>query len=577
MNYARNPALRLKLEGWRSRLVLVLLLTLLVALAARAAYLQGMKRDFLQQKGEARYSRVIELPANRGVVYDRHGEPLAISTPVESVWASPTDVSVTAEQTRRLAKILRLDRGEVAERLADTTRGFVYLKRQIAPELANQVMALKIPGVMLQREYRRYYPAGEVTSHLLGFTGVGDNGQEGMELTHQRLLAGLPGAKRVLKDRTGNIIEDLEAIRPPQDGRSLTLSIDSKLQYLAHRELRAAVQAHRAKAGGLVALDAITGEVLALVSFPDYNPNNRERIKPAQVRNRSVTDVFEPGSTLKPFTVAAALERGDIAPQTRIQTAPGYFAVGDRTIHDAHPQGELTVAQIIQKSSNVGAAKIALALPARSMWELFDGVGFGAAPNCGLPGEAAGRVRPYKTWRPIEQATMSYGHGISVSLTQLARAYMVFADGGEIKPLSMVKVEGLVPGKRVLSMRTAAAVSAMLELATQPGGTAPKAQVAGYRVAGKTGTAHKLTAAGYASDRYVSSFVGFAPASKPRIVIAVMIDEPSAGQYYGGAVAAPVFSKVAEGALRILNVAPDAPLKEWTVSPENAPLVKEEA
>jgi cell division protein FtsI (penicillin-binding protein 3) len=507
---------------------------------------------------------VIELPANRGVVYDRRGEPLAISTPVESVWASPPDVNVTPEQTRRLAQLLRMEPADVALRLADPERGFVYLKRQIPPEVAEQVIALKIPGVMLQREYRRYYPAGEVMAHLLGFTGVDDNGQEGMELVHQRTLAGFAGAKRVIKDRAGHIVEDVESIRMPQDGKSLTLSIDSKIQYLAHRELKAAVYAQRAKAGALVALDAQTGEVLALASFPDYNPNNRDKLKPAQIRNRPVTDTFEPGSTLKPFTVAAALEAGMVVPETRIQTAPGSFAVGDRTIHDAHPQGELTVAQVIQKSSNVGAAKIALGLPAQTMWAVFNGVGFGVAPNSGLPGEASGKVRPYKAWRPIEQATMSYGHGISVSLAQLARAYMVFANGGETKPLTTIKVEGMVPGRRVLSIKTAAAVTSMLELAVQPGGTAPKAQVPGYRVAGKTGTAHKLTPSGYASDRYVSSFVGFAPVSNPRLIIAVMIDEPAAGQYYGGVVAAPVFSKVMEGALRILGLPPDAPLKDWS-------------
>ncbi len=573
----RNPALTLKLEGWRSRVLLVLLCVMFVGLAARAAYLQGVRQDFLQRKGEARYSRVIDLPANRGVVYDRHGEPLAISTPMESVWASPPDVNINGSQLSKLAKILDVERGELEARLRDKQRGFVYLRRQVLPNLAEAVTALNIPGVFLRREYRRYYPAGEVMAHVLGFTGIDDNGQEGMELAFQSSLAGLPGAKRVIKDRAGRIVEDVESIRLPQDGKPLTLSIDSKIQYLAFREIKAAVQVHRAKAGAIVVLDAQSGEVIALVSLPDYNPNNRLHAKAAQIRNRPVTDSFEPGSTLKPFTIAAALEAGKISPDTAISTAPGTYMIGGRTIRDAHPHGELTVAQVIQKSSNVGSAKIALSLPPEVMWDLFINMGFGAVPDSGLPGEAAGKVRPYKTWRPIEQATMSYGHGISVSLLQLARAYIPFAAGGEIKPITLLKSEAPVEGKRIISKRTAHSVAAMLEMAVQPGGTAPRAQVPGYRVAGKTGTAHKQSGNAYAADRYVSSFVGFAPVSAPRLVIAVMIDEPSAGQYYGGAVAAPVFSRVMGEALRSLSITPDAPLKQWSDPVDNAPEIKEEA
>ena len=578
MNYSvRNPALRLRLEGWRSRLLLVLLCTLFVALTGRAAYLQGLRHDFLQKKGEARYTRKIELPANRGVVYDRHGEPVAISTPVESVWASPPDANATASQLAKLAKILGVQKTELDERLQDKARGFVYLKRQVPPELAADVAALKIPGVFLRREYRRYYPAGEVMAHVLGFTGVEDNGQEGLERAFQSTLAGQPGEKRVIKDRAGHIVEDIEQIQLPKDGKPLTLSIDSKIQYLAYRELKAAVLANRAKAGAIVVLDTRTGEVLGLASLPDYNPNNRSRLKPDQIRNRTVTDTFEPGSTLKPITIAAALESGKITPDTHIQTAPGSLVVGNRTIRDTHPQGDLTVSQIIQKSSNVGAAKIALSLKAETMWDQFKDMGFGSTPHSGLQAEAGGNVRPFQTWRPIEQATMSYGHGISVSLLQLARAYTTFASGGELKPITIVKSEAVVEGKRVMSPRTAKAVTAMLELAVQAGGTGTKAQVPGYRVAGKTGTAHKLAGGkGYARDRYVSSFVGFAPVSAPQLVIAVMIDEPSAGEYYGGTVAAPVFSKVMEGALRSLSVAPDAPLKEWTEPVNSATEVKEE-
>jgi cell division protein FtsI (penicillin-binding protein 3) len=577
MNYsARNPALSLKLEGWRSRLLLVLLCFGFVGLAARAAYLQGVRHDFLQQKGEARYSRVIELPANRGIVFDRNGEALAISTPMESVWASPPDATLSGTQLSKLAKILRVEKSEISERLGDKARGFVYLKRQVSPDLAAAVTALNIPGVFLRREYKRYYPAGEVMAHVLGFTGIDDTGQEGLELAFQNSLAGLPGAKRVIKDRAGHIVEDVESIRLPQDGQPLMLSIDSKIQYLAYRELRDAVIANRAKAGSIVVLDVRTGEVVALASLPDYNPNNRVGLKPAQIRNRPVVDMFEPGSTLKPFTVAAALEAGKITPSTVISTAPGSLKVGGRTIHDAHPQGAITVAQVIQKSSNVGTAKIALSLPAEAMWDMFSDVGFGATPQSGLPGESSGKVRPFKTWKPIEQATMSYGHGISVSLLQLARAYVAFASGGEIRPITMLKSDAAVEGERIISERTAHAVTAMLEMAVQPGGTAPKAQVSGYRVAGKTGTAHKQIGSRYASDVYVSSFVGFAPVSAPRFVIAVMIDEPSAGQYYGGTVAAPVFSKVMGDALRSQGVVPDAPLKEWSDPLLNAPEVKEE-
>ncbi len=578
MSYStRNPALSLKLEGWRSRLLLVLICLTFLGLASRGAYLQGIRHNFLQQKGEARYGRVIELPASRGIVYDRDGAALAISTPMESVWASPPDSNLSAAQLVKLAQLLRLEKREIEQRLGDKGRGFVYLKRQVSPDLATAVTALNIPGIFLRREYKRYYPAGEVLAHVLGFTGIDDNGQEGMELAFQKSLAGLPGAKRVIKDRAGHVVEDVESIRLPQDGKPLTLSIDSKIQYHAYRELREAVTTNRAKAGSIVVLDVRTGEVIALASLPDYNPNNRIGLKPAQMRNRPAIDMFEPGSTLKPFTIAAALEAGAITPSTVISTAPGSLKVGNRTIHDAHPQGAITVAQVIQKSSNVGSAKIALSLPAEVMWDMFNQVGFGASPHSGLPGESSGKVRPFKTWRPIEQATMSYGHGISVSLLQLARAYVAFASGGEIRPITMLKSDAAVEGERIISERTAHAITAMLEMAVQPGGTAPKAQVTGYRVAGKTGTAHKQVGSRYASDVYVSSFVGFAPVSAPRFVIAVMIDEPSAGQYYGGAVAAPVFSKVMGDALRSQGVVPDAPLKKWSDPVFDAPEIKEEA
>ena len=531
----------------------------LVGLAGRAAYLQGMHKGFLQQKGESRYSRVVEISAHRGMITDRHGEPLAISTPVESVWASPQDMEITTSQIKKLAEIIGMNSAEIQKKIEGPQRDFVYLKRHLPPEIAARVVELNMPGVFLRREFRRYYPAGELTAHMLGFTDVDDNGQEGVELAWQDDLAGKPGSRRVIKDRKGRIVEDIESIRVPRPGRDIALSIDSKIQYLAYRELKQAVEASKSKAGGIVVLDAQTGEVLALANLPVYNPNNRGKIKSERARNRALTDVFEPGSTLKPFTVAAALEAGRISPDTIFQTAPGTLTIGKATIRDSHREGPLTVSQVIQKSSNVGSAKIALSLPPEALWEILSQSGFGVSTGSGFPGEVTGRLRPHKTWRPIEQATMSYGHGISVSLIQLARAYTLFSAEGELKPVSLLKLDAPTTGERVISRATALAVSRMLEMVVRPGGTAPRAQISGYRVAGKTGTAHKLEGNGYAKDRYISTFVGYAPASNPRLIIAVMLDEPSAGQYFGGVVAAPVFSQVMAGALRILSVPHDAP------------------
>jgi cell division protein FtsI (penicillin-binding protein 3) len=576
VNPVAGQVMPLTVPDWRSRAVLGLLLLAFGVLMARAVYLQGLNNNFLQQKGESRYSRVIELPATRGMIADRNREPLAISTPVESVWASPADIEVTPAQTKRLAQLLELDTGEIEKRLADTKREFVYLKRHLPPEQAARVVELNIPGVFLQREYRRYYPGSEYTAHLLGFTDIDDRGQEALELAFDEQLAGKPGSRRVIKDRLGRIVEDVESIRTPLQGRDLLLSIDAKIQYLAYRELKNAVAANRAKAGGIVVLDAKTGEVLAMANLPSYNPNNRGRLEPKRTRNRAVTDLFEPGSTLKPFTAAAAIEAGLFQPDSVIQTGSGQLVVGSATIHDAHPAGALTVAQVIQKSSNVGAAKMALALPPEKLWNIFNQVGFGAPPRSGFPGEASGKLRAHHSWRPIEQATMSYGHGISVSLLQLACAYMVFASDGEIKPVTLVKRATPAAATRVITPETALQVRRMLELAVRPGGTAPRAQVMGYRVAGKTGTAHKLDGASYAADKYVSSFIGFAPASDPQLIIAVMIDEPGAGQYYGGTVAAPVFSNVMAGALRLLGVKPDAPLDNVVLPPPNTPEIREE-
>jgi len=575
MNYASSIQITglKELPPWRSRLLFVLLLLGLCALMARSVYLQGIHNDFLQQKGDARYGRVVDINAHRGRITDRYGEPLAISTPVESIWVSPQEEGATPQQIKQLAQILGMDVEEVKNRLSDTAHDFIYLKRQLPPEQAEKIVKLGVPGVALRREYRRYYPDADVTAHLLGFTDVDDNGQEGIELALQEQLGGKAGSQRVIKDRRGHIVEDVASIRAPKPGNDIALSIDSKMQYLAYREIKLAVEQHNAKAGSIVVLDAKSGEVLALANWPSYNPNNRAKVELKAMRNHAVTDLFEPGSTMKPFTVAAALEAGKIRPETIINTEGGVFTVGGRKIHDTHPETMLTVAQVIQKSSNVGAAKIALSLPPETFWRSLSETGFGAQTGSAFPGEAAGKLRDYKKWQPIEQATMSYGNGISVNLLQLARAYTVFANDGDLKAVTLRKQEVPAVGKKVYSQATALAVRDMLEMVVKPGGTAPLAQINGYRVAGKTGTAHKLENGHYV-NRYIASFVGLAPASNPRLIVAVMINEPGGEQYYGGQVAAPVFSNVMGSALRLLNVPNDAPLGNVLMPP--ADIVKEE-
>ncbi len=568
-----TPLVVVKLPAWRRRLLLVMVLLGFAALLGRGVYLQSFHKRFLQEKGDARYNRTLTLPSQRGKITDRYGELLAISSPVESVWANPSDVQINTSQTKKIAELLGLKVAVVDKKLANNEREFVYLKRRVSPELAAEVMKLEIPGVYLQREYKRYYPAGEVTAHLVGFTGIDDKGQEGFELTMNDTLSGKSGSRRVIKDRAGHIIEDLEAVKVPQDGHDVMLSIDRRIQYLAHRELTKAVEQYKAKAGAAIVLDAKTGEVLAMANVPTYNPNNPVNIQ-GKSRNRAITDVFEPGSTMKTVTAAAALESGKYQPDTKIQTAPGYMSIGPATIHDAHPHGVLTVAEVIQKSSNVGAAKMALSLDRQYLWGVFNQMGFGAKTRIGFPGEATGKVRDYKTWRPIEQATMSYGHGISVTLLQLARAYTVFANDGELKPVSLLKLKDTPVGTQVFTAKTAHEVKDMLELVVLPGGTALKAQVLGYRVAGKTGTTHKLGDHGYEKDKYVGSFVGMAPASNPRLIMAVMIDDPSSGEYYGGTVAAPVFSAVMADSLRMLSIPQDAPNNN-VVIPSDVEEVKE--
>lgn len=554
--FADSPVLKLALPGWRSSFVLALILLGMATLIGRAFWLQAVRTDFLQGKGDSRYRRDIEISASRGRIVDRHGDVLAVSTPMKSIWAIPSAIQLEPASKGLLAKLIELDIKELDRKLG-SDKDFVFLKRQLPPEAADQVAKLKLAGIQQDKEYRRYYPAGEMVAHMVGFTGVDDKGLEGVELALQNDLVGRAGSRTVIRDRRGNVVEDIGSIKPPQDGKDIILALDNKIQYLAYSQLKISVAENKAKAGSIVVLDARTGEVLALANWPTYNPNNRSSLSGAQLRNRAVTDTFEPGSTLKPFTAALALEKGKFRYDTPINCAPGKLTIGTATISDAHPHGVLTVAQVIQKSSNVGAAKIAATLPARDMWGMFDAVGFGKPPKLGFPGEVGGRLRPWKNWLPIEQATMAYGHGISVSLLQLARAYTVFARDGEVLPISLARTDvPVVAGTPVFSAQTAKEVRMMLELAVQDGGTAPKAQIPGYRVAGKTGTAHKLEGGAYA-NKYVASFVGFAPVSDPRLVVAVMIDEPSAGRHYGGDVAAPVFSTVMSGALRSLGVLPD--------------------
>ncbi|MGE5242041.1 MAG: peptidoglycan D,D-transpeptidase FtsI family protein [Bacteroidota bacterium] len=544
----------------RNAIVLLFYLGGMVSLAMRAVYLQVFNSDFLQAQGNSRHSRLVTDNSHRGMILDRNGAPLAVSTPVDSVWANPETLAQERRSWPRLAALLDInprDIGQLARKFDG--REFMYLKRHVPPALAERVMALKVSGVALQREYRRYYPLGPVAGHVIGFTNVDDQGQEGAELSFNSWLRAVPGAKRVLRDLQGNAVEVAESVALPQPGKDLVLSIDRRIQYLAYRELKNAVMEHGARAGSAVVVDAHTGEVLALVNEPDFNPNNRAGLHSRIFRNRAVTDLFEPGSTLKPFTIACALESGKYKPGTVIDTTPGLLHIGDRTIRDVHDYGVLTVAGVIEKSSNVGASKIALSLDKNSMWQMLRSVGFGQPTGAQLPGEVDGVLNPPSRWVPVEQATISYGYGISVTPLQLARAYVALANDGEELPLTLRAVDAPPPGQRVMSVTTARRIQSMLELAVSDAGTGARAQVADYRVAGKTGTVRKLTASGYSEEKYVSWFAGFAPVSAPRLVMVVVVDESTRGGYFGGAVAAPVFGRVMTGALRLLDVPPDAP------------------
>jgi len=555
-------------------LVLFGALALLFAvLVGRSLYLQWVENDFLQGQGAARFSREIEVPAHRGRIVDRNGAALAISTPVRSLWVFRDQINATPSELAALSRVLETTPRELASRLAGDGE-FAFVARQLAPETAEHAMKLGIKGLNEQNEYRRYYPGGDVTAQIIGFTGDKDQGQEGIELAQQQWLGGTPGSRRVIINRRGDIVEDVAAIRAPQAGRDLALTIDSRLQYLAFRELKAGIERTKAKAGGLCILDAKTGEILALANWPTYNPNRRDKVARERMRNRTLTDTFEPGSTMKPFTIAAALEAGKVRSDTVIHTEAGALTIGPNTIHDAHRAGPLTVAQVIQKSSNVGAAKIGLSLPSETLWRMFSEAGFGTKPSSGYPGEVSGRLRAPSTWKPIEQATMSYGHGLSVNLVQLARAYTIFADDGELKPVTLLKTDAVLAGRPVIAAGTARTVRHMLELVTQPGGTAPQAQVAGYHVAGKTGTARKIEGREY-TRKYIASFVGMAPASNPRLIVAIMIDEPTGGDYYGGSVAGPIFSNVMGAALRMLGVPTDAPIDNVVLPPPGSEIEEE--
>jgi cell division protein FtsI (penicillin-binding protein 3) len=566
VRYGASPLLASPTPVWRSKAIVAAIATGFAILAGRAAYVQVLGNDFFQRQGEVRFARTLELPASRGRIMDRNGLVLAYNVPAPSIWAIPEDVNATPAQLAQLARLLQMPQADLNHKLADEDKSFVWLKRQVDESVARRIAELGIKGIYERKEYKRQYPDGEAAAHVVGFTNVENLGQEGVELAFDKPLSGRPGSRRVIKDRLGRVVEDVREQVPPVDGRDLQLSIDSKVQFFAYQKLRDAVIEHKAIAGSVVVLDAQSGEVLALVNYPSYTPDKRVHLSGAQLRNRALTDTFEPGSTMKPFAVTIALEKGLAQPESMIQTAPGRLTISGSTISDAHPQGLLSVAQVIQKSSNVGTVKLAMQLQPREMWESLAQAGFGQKPRIAFPGAVSGKLRPYKTWRPIEQATMSYGYGLSASLFQLAHAYTVFARDGDLVPVSLLKVTDPVPGVRVFSEKNAVAMRHMLHSVTQAGGTAQKAQTIGYSVGGKTGTTHKQEGKGYASKKYRGFFVGIAPIDKPRIVVAVMIDEPSNGRYYGGDVAAPVFAETVQQTLRMMGLPPDMAVKPQIVT-----------
>ncbi len=545
---------------WRNVLLGALLAVGAVSLIARVFYLQIVHQDFLAAQADNRHLRTVEITAHRGPITDRRGEPLAVSTPVDSIWANPRELKVALDRLGELARALDMDEDALTRRVtSNLEREFVYLRRHLSPSATAAVLSLGIPGVSTLREYRRYYPAGEVIGHLLGFTDIDDLGQEGMELAFDYWLRGENGAKRVLRDRLGRTIRDVELIRAARPGRTLRSSVDLRIQYMAYRELRRAVMESGALGGSAVVLDPWTGEVLAAVNQPVFNPNNRNQRDAAVYRNRVATDIFEPGSSIKPFVLAAALETGRYRPESLIDTSPGFLRVAGRTLtQDRSNLGEISLTTVLARSSNVGVGRVALELDAADIWNVLSGFGIGRLTGSGFPGESAGVLNDHRHWRAIGQATLSYGYGLSVTTMQLARAYAVIAAGGEIRPVSLLAVDEPVPGERVISARTAEDLTRMLEVVVSSEGTAQRAAVSNFRVAGKTGTAWKSSAGGYSRDRYTAVFGGFTPVDDPRLVVVVVIDEPQGESHYGGEVAAPVFARIASGALRLLAVAPDA-------------------
>ena len=572
-----NPLLTSHTPVWRSRLMVAGLALGFIGLSVRAAYIQIIGNDFFVRQGEVRFARTLELPANRGRILDRNGLILASSIPAQAIWAFPEEVSQQADHAKlaAMAKLLGMPLKDVQAKLADDEKTFVYIKRQVDEDIAKKIADLRIAGIYQRKEYRRQYPEGAAMAHIVGFTDIEDKGLEGIERTFNEQLAGRTGSRRVIRDRLGRVVESVGDGVPPVDGRDLHLTIDSKIQYFAWQKLRSAVEAQRAKGGSVVVLDVQTGEVLALANYPSYDPNNRKNLTGEQLRNRALTDIYEPGSTMKPVTVALALEQKKVTPQTVIATDPGKLTIQGATIGDVHNYGTLTVSGIIQKSSNVGVAKVAQRLSDQDMWENFRHIGIGQKPDLPFPGIASGRLRPWKSWRPIEHATMSYGYGLSASLFQITRAYSVFARDGMLMPVSLVR-EGAADtsgkfhptdsstGVRVYRPDVAKDVMHMLHLVTSPGGTAQQAQTSGYSVGGKTGTARKQVGKNYSENHYRASFVGVAPIETPRVVVGVMIDEPQ-GSIYGGAVAAPVFSEVVQQTLRLLGVAPDMSVQPGVV------------
>ena len=566
INFSNSPLLASKTPVWRSKLVVGLLALGFAGLAARAAYIQVIGNDFYQTQGQVRFGRTLDLPANRGRILDRNGLILASSVQAQSIWAIPEDVNKSDPKLPELARLLEMPLGDLRKRLTSDDKTFVFVKRQVDEPVAKDIAALKIAGIHQSRVYKRQYPEGEAAAHLVGFTNVEDKGQEGVELAFNRQLSGKAGSRRVIKDRLGRVVEDVRDVVPPVDGQDLQLSIDSKIQYFAYQKLVDTVRAQKAKAGSVVVLDARTGEVLALANYPSFNPNRRLNLTGEQLRNRALTDSFEPGSTMKPFVAALAMDRGLVKPTTTIQTDPGRLTIGGSTINDTKSYGALTLSEVIQKSSNVGTVKVAMQMNPRDMWESYAQAGFGQKPQLPFPGAVSGRLRPYKTWRPIEQATMSYGYGLSASLFQLAQAYTVFANEGELLPVSLLKSNTPAVGVRVFSSASAASVRDMLHMAAGPGGTAPQAQTSGYSVGGKTGTARKQEGKYYVAKKYRTFFVGLAPIEDPRIVVAVMVDEPNNGSYYAGVVAGPVFSETVQQTLRIMGVQPDLNVKPQIVA-----------